>query len=190
MKINDSGMPDESYWNSLFDVPAILRWMDCAGKQQTVVEVGCGYGTFTLPVASAIQGLLLAFDIEQTMLNITRKNADAAGLDNIDLNLRDVLSEGTGLPDSSVDRVMLFNIMHFPEPRQLLQECVRILKPNGQVNILHWRKDIPTPRGPKVETRPDTTAIVEAISGMDLQIKVPGLILPPYHWGLSLYKTV
>ena len=27
MKVFDSGMPEEAYWASLFDVPAILAWL-------------------------------------------------------------------------------------------------------------------------------------------------------------------
>jgi 16S rRNA A1518/A1519 N6-dimethyltransferase RsmA/KsgA/DIM1 with predicted DNA glycosylase/AP lyase activity len=36
------------------------------------VEVGCGYGTFTLPVAQRIRGTLHAFDIEPEMVEITQ----------------------------------------------------------------------------------------------------------------------
>ena len=28
MKVDDSGMPEEAYWNSLFDLEAIVDWLD------------------------------------------------------------------------------------------------------------------------------------------------------------------
>ena len=57
MKIRDSGMPDEAFWESLFDVPLILSKLDI-GHFKDVAELGCGYGTFSIPIAKAIQGKL------------------------------------------------------------------------------------------------------------------------------------
>ena len=188
LKVQDSGMPEQVYWDSLFDIEAILQWLECSGRPETVVEIGCGYGTFTVPVATAIKGRLISFDIEQSMLAITRANADEAGVSNVELQCRDVLANGTGLQAGSVDRVMLFNILHFPERHQLLVEVARILKPGGRVDILHWRKDISTPRGPQVDSRPDTPMVLHAIEGADLVQKGEACILPPYHWGLQLIK--
>ena len=56
MKVRDSGMPDESHWESLFDVPLILTRLGI-GEFHEVAELGCGYGTFTIPVARAISGM-------------------------------------------------------------------------------------------------------------------------------------
>ena len=45
-------MPDAEYWNSFFDAAGIMEVLGCApGGQETVVEFGSGYGTFTLPLA-------------------------------------------------------------------------------------------------------------------------------------------
>jgi hypothetical protein len=41
MKTRDSGMPDERYWESLFDVPLILSRLG-VGKFNDVAELGCG----------------------------------------------------------------------------------------------------------------------------------------------------
>ena len=48
MKVDDSGMPEEAYWNSLFDIEAIVDWLDLPKINiATIAEIGCGYGTFT-----------------------------------------------------------------------------------------------------------------------------------------------
>ncbi|NQU11895.1 class I SAM-dependent methyltransferase, partial [bacterium] len=47
MKLRDSGMPEEAYWESLFDVPLILDRLGMDARLGDVVEFGCGYGTFT-----------------------------------------------------------------------------------------------------------------------------------------------
>src|SRR5690349_2573261 len=67
MKIRDSGMPDEEYWESLFDVRLILSNFGIE-RFHDVAELGCGYGTFSIPVAKAISGTLYTFDIDPTMV--------------------------------------------------------------------------------------------------------------------------
>jgi hypothetical protein len=51
MKVSVSGMPEEAYWNSLFDIPLIVKWLNVDTRIEPIVEIGCGYGTFTVPVA-------------------------------------------------------------------------------------------------------------------------------------------
>ena len=68
MKVRESGMPEEAYWESLFDVPLILDRLGIDARLRDVVEFGCGYGTFTIPVARRISGTLRTFDIDQAMV--------------------------------------------------------------------------------------------------------------------------
>jgi ubiquinone/menaquinone biosynthesis C-methylase UbiE len=166
MKVFDSGMPDESYWNSLFDIPGIINWLALDRIAGPVVEIGCGYARFTEPVAQGVKQKVYAFDIEQTMLLRARENALRAGVSNVQFVLRDVVEQGTGLESSFTGLVLLFNILHFPEWSVLLKEAARILKPAGEVAIIHWRKDIATSRGPSVELRPDEGMILESIQGL------------------------
>lgn len=191
MKIFDSGMPEESYWNSLLDVDAIVDWLALPkGGEMVIVEIGCGYGTFTVPIARNPAARIYAFDIEPSMLDIARGNAQKAGLSNVIFRLRDVLEQGSGLESATVDRVLLFNILHFSERRVLLAEAARILKTGGMVCIIHWRKDIPTPRGPALDSRPDQAQILQAAAGLDLGFHGDSKVLAPYHWGMQLVKEV
>lgn len=69
--------------------------------------------------------------------------------------LQDFISEGSGLSDSSVDFVMLFNwFVHLDKPTNLLKEAYRILKPNGKAGIIHWDYNPKTPIGPPINIRP------------------------------------
>jgi len=189
MKIEDSGMPDELYWNSLFDIDGIIDWLNISEKSR-IVEVGSGYGTFTVPIAGLSQeNRLVAFDIEEGMVEITKGNLASSSLLNVECILRDVMAEKTGLDPESVDVVLLFNILHFSEKRVLLQEASRILKPGGKVAIIHWRKDIPTPRGPSNELRPDVAQIISASEGLKLNSNYDSKALGPYHWGIQLYRN-
>lgn len=51
MKVRDSGMPEQNYWEGLFDICRVLEGMNIDQQISDAIEVGCGYGTFTLPVA-------------------------------------------------------------------------------------------------------------------------------------------
>ncbi len=188
MRVIDSGMPEEAYWNSLFDMPRIIDWLEIENIDSPIVEIGCGYGTFTVSVAKRTTNTVHAFDIESSMIDSARNNVQQAGLTNVQFYFRDILEGGTGLDANSVGMILLFNILHFDERRIMLQEASRILKPSGIAAIIHWRKDIATPRGPAVHTRPDEETILRAARGLGLYLRGNSRILEPYHWGIQLVK--
>lgn len=97
---------------------------------------------------------------------------------------RDVLCQTTGLSDSSIDYVMLFNILHHQSPQDFFDECHRILKPRGKIGIIHWRSDTPTPRGPDLKIRPKPEEVVDWLKKSQFEIKKPPFIIEPYHFGL------
>jgi ubiquinone/menaquinone biosynthesis C-methylase UbiE len=181
-------MPEEIYWNSLFDIPRIVRWLDLKHITGPIIEIGCGYGTFTVPIAKETPHQIIAFDIESSMLETARNNIRQSGRRNVQLILRDVLETGTGLESRSTGMVLLFNILHFNERRTLLEEASRILNPAGVAAIIHWRKDVETPRGPIVEMRPDEEIILDSIKGLGLHFRGNSRVLEPYHWGIQLIK--
>src|SRR5262245_11828496 len=132
MKIRDSGMPEETYWETLFDIPLILDRLGIAGCHD-VAELGCGYGTFTVPIAKVIRGTLYTFDVDPAMLARTRERG--AGLP-IVAEQRDVMAEGFGV---TADRVLLFNILHCDQPIEMLRHAANALHVDGQVLVIHWR---------------------------------------------------
>jgi ubiquinone/menaquinone biosynthesis C-methylase UbiE len=188
MKVDDSGMPDEGYWNSLFNIEEIFIWMNQGNEIAPVTEIGCGYGTITVPLARKVTGRVYAFDIDPAMIEKARSNVHSAGIKNVEFHQRDVIEKGTGLPDECMCTVLLFNILHSEHNRRLLKESSRILQVQGSVYIIHWRKDIVTPRGPRVETRPDQHTILDQIGGLDLIYRADSRIIEPYHWGMRLIK--
>ena len=187
MKVRDSGMPAQIYWESLFDIGRVLDGVGIDDRIADAVEVGCGYGTFTLPVAQRIKGTLHAFDIDAEMIEITRQRALAAGFQNLQLARRDVLADGFGLPVASVDAVLLFNILHTEEPIELLRVAANSLAPRGRVLAIHWRSDVQTPRGPDLSIRPRPEQIIEWGKAVGLRA-APAELLLPWHFGLVLSR--
>ena len=47
MKGRESGMPDQSNWDSFFNPNCILAKLGCIGPCGDVVEFGCGYTIFS-----------------------------------------------------------------------------------------------------------------------------------------------
>lgn len=189
MKIRDSGMPEETYWESFFDPPMILSKLELTPTCKAVVEFGCGYGTFTLPAARIVSGIVYALDIDPLMIGATQNKAERQGIPNISAQLCDFITRGAGLPEESMDYAMLFNILHAENPRQLLSEAYKILKPGAQLGIIHWIHDPSTPRGPSLDIRPkpEDCLVWAKQTGFHAVTETP-LDLPPYHFGLILKK--
>jgi len=189
MKIDDSGMPEVQMWESFFDQESILSKLQLTAKINDVVEFGCGYGTFSIPAARIVRGKVHALDIEQEMLDITNSYAQREQLLNVKCILRDFISEGSGLPNNSVDYAMVFNILHTERPVELLKEAFRVLKVRGIVGIIHWNYDSSTPRGPQMNIRPRPEQCIRWAEKAGFTLINDGIVdLPPYHYGIVLIK--
>ncbi len=182
-------MPTEDIWSDFFNVDLILSELQINSKINNLVEIGCGYGTFTIPAARQITGRLHAFDIEKEMLDSVEQKISNEHISNVSLELRDILIQTTGLTDSSMDYVMLFNILHHDSPIDFLAESYRILKPKGKVGILHWRSDVSTPRGPDLSIRPKPDQIIQWVDKLKFSIFKEPVIIEPYHYGLIILKV-
>jgi len=112
---------------------------------QSVLDFGCGSGTYTIPVAKIVgkQGKVYALDKDKNALDSLIKKAKLGRLKNI----RKMATSGElriELPDESVDVTLLFDVFHrhyFPQVEdreRLLDEIYRITKTNGFVSI--WPK--------------------------------------------------
>lgn len=189
MKLRESGMPDEHYWESLFDVELILDRLKIDSSLRDVSELGCGYGTFTIPAAKRISGSIETIDIDPEMVKRTHQRAKEAGLKNVCGYARDILKEGFPGQDAMKDVCLLFNILHCEEPVKILREAARVVRPGGWVLVIHWRSDVDTPRGPRFEIRPKPEHIVEwgNETGM-LEVEGSVIDLPPWHFGVRLKR--
>jgi ubiquinone/menaquinone biosynthesis C-methylase UbiE len=169
----------------------MIERLDCTGPCGDVVEFGCGYGTFTIPAAKSASGRVIALDIESDMVAETVSKAKAAGLSNVVGVVRDFVADGSGLPDQQAWRAMLFNILHIENPIGLLSEAYRVLAPGGEVGIIHWRNDIPTPRGPSLSIRPtaEQCRVWGEKAGFEF-VRYESLCCCSYHWGLVMRRPV
>ena len=190
MKGRESGMPEGEYWDSFFNPACVVERLDCSGLDVDIVEFGCGYGTFTIPAARLVSGNLFALDIEPVMVEETARKSRESSLANVFAQRRDFVADGCGRPDASVGYAMLFNILHIEDPVGLLREVRRVLSPGGRAGIIHWRTDIPTPRGPSPPIRPTAEQCRTWGEEAGLKfVRYESLCCCSWHWGLILERS-
>lgn len=112
-----------------------------------VVEIGPGKGSYTKAVAEKIlpDGKVYAVDIQESVVECLKKRVEKEGIKNIYPRIDNAYN----LPfeDESVDRVLAIACLpEIPEPVRVLQECYRILKPDGLVCLSELFPDPDYPR--------------------------------------------
>lgn len=184
MKTRDSGMPEEARWTSFFDPDAIFDALALHEIEGPTIDVGCGYGTFTLALARRSRHPVIGLDIEADMVETTASRAREVGLDHVQTRHIDVTEQGFGIAPDSATLVLLFNLLHCEDSLGLLRMAHASLRPGGRVAVIHWRCDIPTPRGPDLSIRPRPEALQRWLEEAGFTIARAPQILPPYHVGL------
>ena len=164
--------------------PAILSKLGFADAEGDVVDFGCGYGTFTAAAAASARGTVHAFDLDPEMIAATTHRAATLRLPNVCAVLRDLVEDGTDLPNASATYAMLFNILHAERPLPLIREAFRVLAPGGKVAVIHWIYDESTPRGPGLNIRPRPEQCQQWLAEVDFELIQPLVSLPPYHYGV------
>jgi SAM-dependent methyltransferase len=119
--------------SKIADIPAyeytLERTRSYLGAGDSVIELGCGTGSTALRLAESA-GRIVASDISPNMTAIGRDKAAAAGIENVDFVVGDVMA-GT-LPAGPYDVVMGFNLFHLIRDRAAAFRAVAaMVKPGG-----------------------------------------------------------
>jgi len=104
---------------------------------QTVLDLGCGPGTFSLAMAKMVgeSGKVIAVDVQEEMLQIVREKAARQGLESR------IITHKSG-PDriglsEKVDFALAFYMVHeVPDAEVFLKEVACVLKPKGKLLIV------------------------------------------------------
>ena len=107
------------------------RFVDAvpAGPETTILDVACGPGIVTVGIAAKARAVV-AFDLTPEMLQQARERCAKAGLANV--TFEQGSATALPFPDASFDGVVTrLSIHHFDQPRRVLAEMFRVLKPKG-----------------------------------------------------------
>lgn len=111
---------------------------------QAILDFGCGIGSYAIPAAQIVgdSGVVYALDIHPLAVETVERRARKENLDNVET----IQSDGdTGLPDESVDAILLYDVLHsVPDKGGLLRELHRVLKYDGFLSVVpdHMEEDV------------------------------------------------
>lgn len=106
---------------------------------ESVLEIGCGTGALTLPVAAAVgpPGRVVAVDISEPMLGLARQRVAERGLGNVTLLLGDaqVFDFEPAAFDLATSRM---GVMFFADPTAAFRNIRGALKPGARLVFACW----------------------------------------------------
>merc|ERR1719474_165012 len=111
-------------------------------RNQVVVEVGCGTGIFVGPLSKAVgpEGVYIGLDISPGFLYHTQEQY--GHLENVMFHLNE--ADDLKLPDHLRKKVDVFYLCatyhHLADPRSVLQDIYRFLKPGGKLIVVEFKK--------------------------------------------------
>jgi SAM-dependent methyltransferase len=154
-EVQDSNEAQRRYWNTV----AGPRWVASPGLRErrnheslallldrlrlaggeSVLEIGCGTGAVTLPLAKAVgeHGRVVAVDISEPMLGAARQRVSESGMHNVTLVLGDaqVLALEQAAFDIATSRM---GVMFFANPVAAFRNVAGALKPGGRLVFACW----------------------------------------------------
>lgn len=111
---------------------------------QTVCDLGCGNGFYTLRLAELVgpRGRVLAVDVQPEMLTLLGDRLRARAVSNVELIEGAV--DDPRLPEGKLDLVLMVDVYHeFSHPPEMLGAVRRRLRPAGRVALVEFRAEDP-----------------------------------------------
>jgi SAM-dependent methyltransferase len=161
----------------------------------TVVDLCCGDGYFTVPLAKIVGGRVFALDIDPRMLEqaraeVARHGASVAAW--ICGDARDLAE----LVPKSVDYVLIANTFHgVPDKLGLARAVAEVLNRDGSFAVVNWHQ-MPReqttvqgePRGPRTDLRMSPEQVRAAVEPAGFRL-ARVVELPPYHYGAIFLRS-
>nr|WP_241212819.1 methyltransferase domain-containing protein [Cyanobacterium aponinum] len=109
----------------------------------TIADIGAGSGYFSFRLAQKVpEGLVYAVDVQPEMIDII----DFLAEESPNLPVLPVLGSETSpnLPPESINFALMVDTYHeFNHPREMMENIVKALKPQGKVVLVEYRKENP-----------------------------------------------
>ncbi len=181
-------MPDPDWWQTLWPRPDdVLAKLGIAPGMEDAVDLCCGDGLFTVPLASMARRIV-AIDLDPEMVDKARARTAAAGVANCAFVVGNAY-DLTGFVSVPVDLVLMANTFHgVPDKARLARAVASVLKQGGRFVVVNWHRRpreetivLGQPRGPRTEMRMTPEEVIAAVAPAGLR-PVRVVELPPYHY--------
>lgn len=182
-------MPNRDWWSALWPDPmGTLRAVGIRPGMK-VVDLCCGDGYFTAPLAELAGSEVYGLDIDPAMLEQARAEVARRGTSVVEWICGDA-RDLTKLVRGRVDYVLIANTFHgVPDKTGLAQAAAAVLRSGGLFTVVNWHPlprerttVLGKPRGPRTDMRMSPDEVCRAVepAGFLLDRVVE---LRPYHYG-------
>jgi ubiquinone/menaquinone biosynthesis C-methylase UbiE len=137
----------------------------------TFMDIGCGQGFFALPAARLIgpTGKVYGLDIDDSGIQELSKKASIEGLTN--LELISGAAEEVLICSDCADIIFFGTVLHdFKNPSRVLENARKMIKRNGRLANLDWKKEN-TSLGPPKTIRFDEATASGLITSSGFEIE-------------------
>jgi len=107
----------------------LFKSMGLVGERQDILEIGCGSGYGATLLATLNPGSYVGIDLMPEQIAL----AQQLQLPDAEFMVRDA-TDLSCFADASKDVIVIFGVLHHIPPwREVLAECVRVLRPGGRL---------------------------------------------------------
>ncbi len=151
-----SDIPTEYIWNKINLV-----------KPEVFVDIGAGTGFFSVPFLNYVwNGKIFACDTSGIMIQWMKDNICPRYPNIVPLQMEE---SAVPLEDGIADLVYMINLHHeLDRPETILEESFRILKNNGAIFIVDWKKE-DTSEGPPLHIRYLPEQVKDQLAGAEFR---------------------
>ena len=189
MKEKPPGAGKESF--GLVDVARLFEELHLS-RARIFLDLGCGPGKYSLEAARRLhpEGKVIAMDLWPEGLKLLKQAMVTHGVQNVFPVLVD-LGQSIPLKDRSADVCLIANVLHdlacSRKEKEALNEMARVLKPQGTLAIVEYKK-IPGPPGPPLEIRIGAQELPELVESYGFKLDKT-MDVGPYHYLVLFHPT-
>ncbi len=141
-----------------------------------IADIGAGSGYYTFRMSEqAPEGKVYAVDLQAEMLAIMAEKIARDSIQNVELVQGSKTSPQ--LPENALDLVIMVDVYHeLSHPREMMQEIVKALKPDGRFVLLEYRMEDPAVPIKRLHKMSEKQAVLEMKSvGLRLRENIGNL---------------